>query len=331
VRIAEFVEPEQERLARLMSQIGVKAVTTTLPGQPGRGTSSTRTAATRDDPPWSLAPLRLVQRAFADLGLEVAVIEDSPPMSQIRLGLERREEELGWFLTLVRSLGELGIGVLCFNFMAGGGWTRTSTTVPGRGGALVSAYDHALLGNAPPPAGLEPIGPERMWENLEWFLERVVPVAEDARVRLALHPDDPPLSPMRGIARVQASLDDMERAVRLASSAHFGVTFCQGNVALMTGDVPAAIRRFASLGAIHFVHFRDVRGTPERFVETFQDEGPTNMKACIRTYRECGVDVPLRVDHVATLEGDSNSAPGYSTLGRLWAVGYTQGLLEAAR
>jgi mannonate dehydratase len=331
MRIAEFVEPEQETLARLMAQIGVTAVTTTLPGQAGRGTSSTRRAATRDDQPWSLVPLRLVQQTFADLGLEVAVVEDSPPMTQIRLGLDGRQEELEWFLTLVRSLGELGIGVLCFNFMAGSGWTRTNTAVPDRGGALVSGYDHELLRDAPPPAGVAPIGGERMWENLEWFLERVVPVAEDAGVRLALHPDDPPLSPMRGIARIQSSLNDMERAVRLASSASFGVTFCQGNVGLMTEDVPAAIKRFASLGAIHFVHFRDVRGTPEQFVETFQDDGPTDMEACIRTYREWGVAVPLRVDHVATLEGDSNAAPGYSTLGRLWAVGYTQGLLEAAR
>jgi mannonate dehydratase len=330
VRIAEFVEPEQEKLARLMSQIGVTAVTTTLPGDAGRRTSSTRKAATGSDHPWSLVPLRLVQRGFADLGLEVAVVEDSPPMTQIRLGLEGQEQELEWFLTLVRSLGELGIGVLCFNFMAGSGWTRTNIAVPARGGALVSAYDHEQLRDAPPPEGVESIGTERMWENLEWFLERAVPVAEDAGVRLALHPDDPPLSPMRGIARIQSSLDDMERAVRLASSPSFGVTFCQGNVALMTQDVPAAIRRFASLDAIHFVHFRDVRGTPERFVETFQDDGPTDMAECVRAYRECGVDVPLRVDHVATLEGDSNAAPGYSTLARLWAVGYTQGLLGAA-
>jgi mannonate dehydratase len=98
----------------------------------------------------------------------------------------------------------------------------------------------------------------------------------------------------------------------------------------MTDDVPAAIRRFAALDCIHFVHFRDVAGVPGQFVETFHDEGPTDMYACMRAYTDCGVDAPVRSDHVPTLEGDANDRPGYSTLGRLWAVGYMLGLREAA-
>lgn len=329
MRIAEFVEPGQERLARLLAQVGVTQVTTTMPSPAGHGTSSTWAAALRADGPWDVLPLRLVQRWFADHGLEVAVIEDSPSLDRARLGLDGREEETEAFVTLLRSMGELGIGVLCCNWMAGSGWARTSVATRGRGGALVSGYDHDLLRDAPPPPGMDAVDAGRMWDNLAWFLERVVPVAEDAGVRIALHPDDPPLPTLRAIARIQASLDDLERAVALAASPSFGVTLCQGNVALMTDDLPAAIRRLAALGAIHFVHFRDVAGTPERFVETFHDEGPTDMAACVRAYRECGVDVPVRVDHVATLEGDSNERPGYSTLGRLWAVGYLAGLLEA--
>jgi mannonate dehydratase len=251
-------------------------------------------------------------------------------LDRVRLGLDGREEEAGWFCDLLRAMGRLGIGVLCWNFMAGMGWTRTSVAVPARGGALVSEFDHAYTRDAPPLEAVGAVPAERLWDNLAWFLERVVPVAEAAGVRMALHPDDPPLSPMRGVARIQTTLDELERAVDLVPSPAHGLTLCQGNVALMTDDVPGAIRRFGARGKIHFAHVRDVRGTPQRFVETFHDEGPTDMLACLRAYREVGADVPMRVDHVATLAGDVNDAPGYSTLGVLFAVGYLTGMREAA-
>ena len=148
-------------------------------------------------------------------------------------------------------------------------------------------------------------------------------------MRLALHPDDPPLSPLRGIGRIVRSLQAFERVFELDPSPANGMTMCQGNVALMTDDLPAAIRRFGSEGRIHFVHFRDVRGTPERFVETFVDDGPTDMAACIRAYRESGVNAPLRTDHSPRLTGDAWRVAGYPTLARLHAIGYVQGLLAA--
>lgn len=330
VRLAEFAEIGQERLCRLLAQVGVREVVSPLPAAvTGQVTSSTRGATTRGDSPWDVAPLALLQEGFAEHGLALAVIEDSPPMDCVRLGVEGRDEELEWSLRLVDSMGQLGIGVLCVNWMAGAGWTRTRVSVPGRGGALVSSYDHAVFGRLP-PAAVAPVERERLRESLHWFLERIAPAAEAASVRIALHPDDPPLTPSRGVARVLTSLDDLEWAVRIASSPAVGITFCQGNIALMTPDVPQAIHRFAALDAIHFIHFRDVDGTPERFVETFHDEGPTDMYACMEAYVEAGVDAPLRCDHVPTLDGESNDRPGYATLGRLWAVGYITGLREAA-
>jgi mannonate dehydratase len=329
LRIAEFVEPDEERLARLLVQVGAAEAVSVLPAPTGSATSGTARAATRSDPPWGVVPLALLRQRFDDLGLPLTVIEDSPPMEAIRTGGPVREEELEALVTLIRSMGRLGIGVLCLNFMAGNGWARTSTARRGRGGALVSGYDHGLLAGLPDvPAA--PLSRERMWANLCWLLERVAPVAEEAGVRVALHPDDPPLPELRGVARILSTLDDLERAVEVGGSPYVGITFCQGNIALMTDDVPAAIRRFAALDCIHFVHFRDVAGTPDRFVETFHDEGPTDMYACMRAYAECGIDAPVRSDHVPTLDGDANDRPGYSMLGRLWAVGYMLGLREAA-
>jgi mannonate dehydratase len=329
LRIAEFVEPFEERLARLLVQVGATEAVSVLPVATGSATSGTVRAVTRSDAPWEVVPLALLQQRFHDLGLPLSVIEDSPPMEAIRTGAPGREEELEALSTLIRSMGRLEIPVLCVNFMAGTGWARTSTTLRGRGGALVSGFDHAVVAGLPDvPAA--PLSRERMWDNLAWLLRRIAPLAEESGVRVALHPDDPPLPELRGVARILSTLDDLERAVELGESPNVGLTFCQGNIALMTDDLPAAIGRFAALDCIHFVHFRDVAGTPDRFVETFHDQGPTDMYACMRAYTECGLDAPVRSDHVPTLDGDSNDRPGYSTLGRLSAVGYMLGLREAA-
>ena len=149
-------------------------------------------------------------------------------------------------------------------------------------------------------------------------------------MRLALHPDDPPISPVRGLGRIMRSVEAFERVVELVPSDVNGITMCQGNFALMTDDLPGLIREFGSRDKIHFVHFRDVRGTSEHFVETFHDQGPTDMLACLRAYADVGYEGVLRPDHVPTLHGESNDRPGYAFLGRLHAVGYIEGLREAA-
>jgi len=169
-------------------------------------------------------------------------------------------------------MGELGIETYCWV------WTelpvgvpRTSDAIPRRGGSLTTGYDHRdMEGAGPhPEAG---ITEEELWENLQYFLDEVVPVAEEAGVKLALHPDDPPISPVRGVPRLVTSLESYERILDMHPSPNHGVTFCQGNFAAMGEDVPEAIDRLAD--DIHFVHFRDVEGTADSFVETWQDEGP---------------------------------------------------------
>jgi mannonate dehydratase len=109
------------------------------------------------------------------------------------------------------------------------------------------------------------------------------------------------------------------------------MTLCQGNLALTSEDLPALIRDFGAQDRIAFVHFRDVRGTPERFVETFHDEGQTDMLACMRAYHEVGYRGVMRSDHVPLLAGDTQRTPGYSDQGRLFAIGYMTGLREAVR
>ncbi len=188
-----------------------------------------------------------------------------------------------------------------------------------------------LMANAPLTEYGE-VGEERLWQNLEVFLKRVLPVAEQAGVKLALHPDDPPISPIRGIARIMRSAAAFRRVIEMAPSPNNGLTFCQGNFAAMRDvpDVPAAIREFGAKEKVFFVHFRDVSNKVPDFDEVFHDEGPTDMLACMRAWRDVGFAGPLRPDHAPTLEGESNEHPGYMLLGKIYAVGYMRGLIQAA-
>ena len=278
--------------------------------------------------PWDFAPLAHYRDQVAEAGLTLDVIEDNPPMEALRLGRPGREEELEAVCTLIRNMGALGIRVWCYHWMPVLGWLRTSLSAGARGGATVSGWDSSRLANWPlTSAGA--VDSETLWSNLEWFLARVLPVAEEAGVVLAMHPDDPPISPIRGIARIMSSVESFERLLELSSSSANALTFCQGNFTLMTDDVPSLIRLFGP--RIAFVHFRDVRGTPERFVETFHDDGQTDMFACMRAYRDINFGGVMRVDHVPTLEGDTASVAGYSHQGRLHAIGYMAGLRDAVR
>ena len=283
----------------------------------------------RAEHPWDYTPLALYKQMVEDAGFTLAVIEDNPPMDAIRLGRPGAEEELEYICTLLRNMGRLGIPVLCYNWMAVTTWLRTSVGRTGRAGAVVSGFDASVLEDAPlTHAGAIP--EELLWKTLGGFLDRVVPVADEAGVKLALHPDDPPLSPVQGVGRIMRTVDAFERLLALNPSDANGLTLCQGNFALMTDDLPGAIRQLGASGRVHYVHFRDVAGTADSFVETFHDEGPTDMYACMRAYREIGFSGVMRSDHSPTLAGDSATMPGYPTLGRLYAVGYMTGLREAA-
>jgi len=324
LRLAEILlEPRPTEAWAQLRQLGITEATGVLPRR------SVDWRAHAPEQPWELGPLTLYRQQIEDAGFRLTVLEDNPPMDRLRLGLDGREEELDTVLELLRTMGRLGIEVWCYNWMPVVSWSRTSVALPGRGGAEVTGFDAAVWADAPAPGA--PVAEDLLWETLAWFLERAVPVAEEAGVKLALHPDDPPLSPVRGIGRIITSLEAYDRVFALQPSPANGMTMCQGNVALMTDDLPAAIGRFGEAGRIHFVHFRDVRGTPTNFVETFVDEGPTDMAACIRAYLDTGVDAPLRTDHSPTLAGDTALVPGYPTLGRLHAIGYVQGLLAACQ
>jgi mannonate dehydratase len=319
IKLAFVAPPEPSLTVTLMKQCGVghAVYCPSFAPVPGAG---------EEEQPWSRTSLARAKDGFARIGLEMSVIEGRPPMERIKLGLPGRDEELAVVCSLLRNMGDLGIPVWCSMWMPILGVLRTSHDLPARAGARAMGYDHAQL-RGQPLTEYGVITEEEQWENLRWFLERAVPVAEQAGVKMAMHPDDPPVSPIRGVARIMSSIENYQRLIDLVPSPANGIALCQGNFSLMTDDLPAVIRRFGRQGRIHFVHLRDVRGTPERFVETFHDDGQTDLLECLRAYKEIGYEGVLRPDHYPQM-GDT----GYDDelcLARLFAVGYIKGLREA--
>ena len=260
---------------------------------------------------------------------------DQFDFTRIKLGQEGAEEDCHRYAEMVAEAGRLGIRLICQNFMCGTGWFRTESHAEGRGGASISRFsmaDAALL----PPIATPPIGPEAIWANLTRFLRIVVPAAERAGVTIALHPDDPPVPMLRGVARVLISAEAQERACAIMPSPALGIAFCQGTLSVAGEDVAAAARRLAPL--IRFIHVRDLRGDASAFEESFPDEGQTDMVAVFRAYAEAGVQAPMRPDHAPTMAGDAvgvlpgeggGMAVGYEATGMVYTVGWMRGLMRA--
>ena len=276
---------------------------------------------------WEFQPLLRLRRRIEAAGLNLAAIENIPSgfYDRIMYGLRGRDQQIENVCKTIRNLGRAGIPILGYHFMPLSVW-RTERTPTGRGGALVTKYDHELVKNAP-VGEMGEYGDEALWENLSYFLKVVVPVAEEEGVVLALHPDDPPVPMIAGIARIIRSFEAYKRVMEIVPSPSNAIEFCQGTISEMCAtaeQVYDAIRYFGSRGKIAYVHFRDVRGTVPRFEETFIDEGKVDMLEAMRTYQEVGFDGVMIVDHTPGMVGDTR----WGHRGRAYAIGYMKALLK---
>jgi len=319
IKLAVAVLPEQGLPLTLIKQCGIEHAVYYPEMSP-------LASDNEDAQPWSVASLSRAKRQYEENGIALSVIEARPPMEKIKLALPGRDEEIEVVCTLLRNMGIVGIPVWCTMWMPILGVMRTTRSIKTRGGALVSGFDQSEIEDESlTEYGV--VSESEQWANLKYFLEAVVPVAEAAGVKMAMHPDDPPLSPVRGVARIMSSIENYQRLIDLVPSPANGIGLCQGNFALMTDDLPSAIRHFGSQDRIHFVHFRDVRGTADHFEEAFHDDGQTDLAGCLRAYRDVGYEGVLRPDHYPKM-GDETYSDELN-LARLFAIGYVKGLREA--
>ena len=176
-----------------------------------------------------LETLQKLKNGFTEAGMTIAGVESHPvPADRITLGLEGRDEQIENYKWAIEALSKVGVKMICYNFMAGLGWSRTRVDVPERGGALTSEFD-VEAANKQGPTQWGEVSEEKMWDHLTYFVKAVMPVADKFGVEMALHPDDPPLSPLRGIGRIVTSARNYRRIMDIVPSPINGVTFCQAN------------------------------------------------------------------------------------------------------
>jgi mannonate dehydratase len=316
IQLAEILNPGQTSRLRLAKQIGVNHAIVGVNLQKYR----------REEYADAIARTK---SEIESAGLIMAGVESHPVVAEkIKLGLPGRDDEIENYKWAIHALAKNGVPLICYNWMAGLGWYRTKGDVLERGGALTSEFDYETA-QAQGLTEWGQISEEKIWSNMEYFQRAVMPAAEKAGIKMALHPDDPPISPLRGIGRILTSAANYRRVMDIVPSPINGVTFCQANFKLMGEDIETLAKEWCLKKKIFFVHFRDVEGDKRHFRETFHDDGPTDMVRMLEIYNEYGFHGPMRPDHAPTMEGESNDHPGYAMVGKVFAIAYMKGIMRA--
>ncbi|MCK6579358.1 MAG: mannonate dehydratase [Anaerolineae bacterium] len=298
---------------------------------------------------WTEADFASLRQKVNAHGFSLDVIESIRVGEAIKKGSPERDALIDIFCESIRNMGRAGIPVLCYNFMPVFDWMRTDMKSELADGSYVTAYEHQAAQAYDLRRGLEmrvawargftgdelrvvldeykAIDEAALFENLAYFLRRVVPVAEESGVYLAIHPDDPPWS-IFGLPRIVRDAPTIQRILDVVESPHNGLTFCTGSLGTLAGcDLVSMVHQFA--GRIHFVHLRNVELTGEQSFREIAHTQPThvNLPAVMRALVEIGYTGPLRPDHGRAIWGETGRT-GYGLYDRALAVMYLYGLWQ---
>ena len=289
---------------------------------------------------WSVDDLTRLRKHVESFGIKLDCVPlpmsssyiSKAEMPDIMMGKDpERDRALDDVCVMIRNAGKAGIPMVKYNFTFIG-VVRTERTI-GRGGASLSAFDYSKSKQEPPLTEAGVITEQIYWDRIEYFLKRVVPAAHEARVKIALHPQDPAMPKdkgWRGIQTVLGTVDGLKRFVNTSPSEYHGLNFCQGTVSEMLAkpgeEIYDVIRHFATQKKIFNVHFRNIRGGVLKFEETMPDDGDVDMPRALRAYRDAGYDGMVMPDHVPHIEGDPNGQKAFA-----FCFGYIQALLETLR
>jgi len=239
-----------------------------------------------------------------------------------------RDRDIEALQTMIRNCAAAGIPSIKYNMSILG--VLRSGRSPGRGDASYSTWRLKDAHPDPPLTRAGAVDADHAWERITYFLERVIPVAQEYKVRMACHPHDPGVPPegYQGVVRVLGTVDGLKRFITIKESPYHGLNFCQGTVSEMLRnpgtEIYDVIRYFGSRQKIFNVHFRNIRGHRDDFVEVFPDEGDIDFVKAIQVYREVGYPYLLMPDHVPQAPGDPNGLQSFA-----FCYGYIRALIQA--
>ena len=330
IKIGMAMRSLSDEFLRFLKQLGVEWVS--MPGltAPAHPPSTHVPPAGRapggGSGPWKESEVAALKRRIEGAGLRLGNLSLHGFPNAIR-GTADRDRDIENVRQSIRVAGRVGIPVLEYNFTA----LRASEgyyTTPGRGGATLTAFDDARVKENPPLDELGRQSEQDMWARLTYFVKAIMPVAEEAGVRMAMHPNDPPVPVFRGVAQPVASIEGLKRLVDIVPRPVNGITFDTGVTTEMGGNVPELIRYFGRRDQINHVHFRNVRVETARYkyAETFIDDGQADMLRAMRAFREVGYRWMMVPDHTPAIDGET---PDWN-VGWAFAFGYMKALLRAS-
>lgn len=303
---------------------------------------------------WPLENIRKLKKAVEDKGLELSVIESLPVHEDIKLGKPSRDQYIENYKQTLRNLGEEGIPVVCYNFMPIFDWTRSDLNYELEDGSHALIFDEEEVNKMDPRTLSLPgwdesytaeemnqlmdeykeVDKEKLWENLEYFIKAIMPVAEEVDVKMAIHPDDPPYS-IFGLPRIITDGDALNRFIKLYDSKHNGVTLCVGSYASdPKNDAVAILKDMLEKDRVNFMHARNIKLTGEgkSFEESahLSEMGSIDMYEVVKALHDHGFEGAIRPDHGRMIWGETGK-PGYGLYDRALGATYLNGLYEAVK
>ncbi len=301
---------------------------------------------------WPVEKLQALRDRIEGAGLKFEVVESIPTHEDIKLGKPTRDRLIANFQQNIRNCAAVGVKVICYNFMPVFDWTRTEMAKVLPDGSTTLAFDAKEVAKIDPEQGIslpgwdasykpeelkalleeyKSVGESQLWANLEYFLKAIIPVAEEAGVKMAMHPDDPP-RPIFGLPRIMKNRDDYARLLDIVDSPANGITLCSGSLgADLCNNVEALVREFGGRKRIHFGHLRNVKVEADgTFYESTHRscDGSLDMAAIVKAYYDVGFEGYWRPDHGRMIWGETGK-PGYGLYDRALGAVYLNGLWEA--
>ena len=307
--------PEYLRFAQQYGATDILLNTPNLPGAGGR---------------WELHDLVKLRLSIETHGMKLSALENVPTnfYDQIMLNGPQRDEQIENMIATVRNIARAGIPIFGYNWMPSHVWRTPPALI--RGGAVATAFDYEIAKKMPLTHD-RVYSEEEMWENLEYWIKIITPVAEEEGIRLGIHPCDPPVASLGGIPQLLRSFDAYKRLVEIVPSDSNAIEFCQGTFSEMedaAGEgIYDMIRYFGERHNILYVHFRNVSGQVPNFHEEFVNTGYVDMYRAMTIYNEVNFDGFFIDDHVPHTHQDTQ----WGHRGRAFANGYIQGLIEAVQ